>query len=346
MRIALAVLLAALCAGASQAQQPRTANRDIYLYQGADRERRLVSDARREGIVVLYSTMTLDDAKPLVAAFERKYGVKVEMWRAFNQKLVQRALAEARAGQHGVDVYEGSGPALEILHREDLLEEFYSPAFADIPPEAFPRHRGYAPDNLLFTVMGYNTRLVKPEEVPRSYDDLLQPKWKGKLGIEASNVAWFAAVVKAMGEEQGLAYFRKLAAMRPQVRSGHTLMTQLAAAGEIPIVVTLYNQGVDRLKAKGAPIDWRPLQPAFGRADGIALTKRAPHPHAALLFADFVLSPEGQRIIQAQARVPVNRKVDTRFDAKVFRIIDSAQLLDERDVWEKRWDELFLRARP
>jgi iron(III) transport system substrate-binding protein len=304
-----------------------------------------VSQAKREGALVLYSTMTLEDAGPLLAAFEKKHGIKVSMWRGVNQKLVQRALAEARAGQHGVDVYEGSGPGLEILYREGLLEKFYSPAFADIAPEAFPRHGHYAPDNLLFTVMGYNTRLVKPEDVPRSYEDLLQPKWRGRLGIEASNVAWFAAVAKAMGEERGLAYFQKLAAMRPQVRSGHTLMTELVAAGEIPLALTLYNQAVDKMKEKGAPIDWRPLPPAFGRADGIAVAKRAPHPHAALLFADFVLSPEGQRIIQQRARVPVNRKVDSGFDQGSFGIIDLAALLDEWETWEQRWHSLFLRER-
>jgi len=289
--------------------------------------------------------MTLEDASPLLAAFERKHGIKVSMWRGVNQKLVQRALAEARAGQHGVDVFEGSGPGLEILHREGLLEKFWSPAFADIPREAFPRHGYYAPDNLLFTVMGYNTKLVKPEDVPRSYEDLLQPKWSGRIGVEASNVAWFAAVARAMGEEKGLAYFRKLAAMRPQVRSGHTLMTELVSAGEIPLCLTLYNQAVDKLKEKGAPIEWRALQPAFGRADGIAVAKRAPHPHAALLFADFVLSPEGQRIIKERARVPVNRKVDSGFDQSVFRIIDLAALLDEWETWEQRWQSLFLQER-
>jgi len=345
VRVRLIVALAALCIAPGHAQQKPAGNGEIYLYQGPDRAGRLLSQAKREGSLVLYSTMTLEDASPLLAAFEKKYGIRVSMWRAVNQKLVQRALAEARAGQHGVDVYEGSGPGLEILHREGLLEKFYSPAFADIPQQAFPRHGYYAPDNLLFTVMGYNTRLVKPEDVPKSYDDLLQPKWSGKIGLEASNVAWFAAVAKAMGEEKGLAYFRKLAAMRPQVRSGHTLMTELVAAGEIPLVLTLYNQAVEKMKEKGAPIDWRPLVPAFGRADGIAVAKRAPHPHAALLFADFVLSPDGQRIIKERARVPVNRNVDSGFDTRGFGIIDLAALLDEWDVWEKRWNTLFLRER-
>jgi iron(III) transport system substrate-binding protein len=341
----LLVALAALCIAPGHAQQKPAANQAIYLYQGPDRAERLAVQAKREGALVLYSTMTLEDAAPLLAAFEKKHAIKVSMWRAVNQKLVQRALAEARAGRHGVDVFEGSGPGLEILHREGLLEKFWSPAFADIPQQAFPRHGYYAPDNLLFTVMGYNTRLVQPEEVPRSYEDLLQPRWSGRFGIEASNVAWFAAVAKAMGEEKGLAYFQKLAAMRPQVRSGHTLMTELVAAGEIPLVLTLYNQAVDKMKEKGAPIDWRPLSPAFGRADGIAVAKHAPHPHAALLFADFVLSPEGQRIIKERARVPVNREVDSSFDQQVFRIIDLAGLLDEWETWENRWHSLFLRER-
>ena len=326
-------------------QDKQAANREIYLYQGADREQRLIARAKKEGTLTLYSTMTLEDAKPLIEAFEKKYGVKVEMWRGLNQKLVQRAVAEARAGKHMVDVFEGSGHGMEILYREELLEKFYSPAFADIPPEAFPRHGHYAPDNFLFLVMGYNTRLVKPEDVPKNYEDLLQPKWSGNFGIEASNVVWFAAVAKAMGEEKGLAYFQKLAAMKPQVRSGHTLMTELVVAGEISLVLTLYNQAVDKYKQRGAPIDWKPLPPAFGRTDGIAVAKRAPHPHAALLFVDFVLSPEGQLHIKAANRVPVNRKVDSAFNKDLFRLVDLAALLDEWDTWEKRWNSLFLHGR-
>ncbi len=148
-----------------------------------------------------------------------------------------------------------------------------------------------------------------------------------------------------MGEDQGRRYFQQLAAMQPQMRSGHTLITELVAAGEIPIALTVYNQAVDKLKEKGAPIDWKPLAPAFGRADGIALARQAQHPHAALLFADFVLSPEGQRLIKDRARVPVNRKVDSTFDQSAFGIIDLAALLKEWDTWEGRWQALFLRER-
>jgi iron(III) transport system substrate-binding protein len=339
------LLLLALVASLALAQDREARNREIYQYRGLDREQRLVAAARKEGALTLYSTMTPEDAGPLLAGFEKKYGVKVTMWRGINQKLVQRAVAEARAGRPAADAFEGSGHGMEILHRENLLERFWSPAFADIPPEAFPRHGYYAPDNLLFFVMGYNTRLVKPGDVPKSYQDLLQPRWAGNLGIEASDVVWFAAVAKAMGEAKGLAYFGELAAMRPQVRSGHTLLTELVAAGEIPIALTLYNQAVDKLKEKGAPIDWKPLPPAFGRADGVALAKQARHPHAALLFADYLLSAEGQRFIRQASRVPVNRKVDVAFAIDRFRIIDMSTVIDEWDTWERRWQTLFLKGR-
>src|SRR5712692_10544227 len=136
--IVLSFALAAFAVPGAYAQEREARNREIYLYQGADRAQRLVSEAKKEGGLALYTTMTPEDASPLIAAFEEKYGIKVRMWRGINQKLVQRALAEARAGKSAVDVYEGSGHGMEILHREALLEKFWSPAFGDIPQEAFP----------------------------------------------------------------------------------------------------------------------------------------------------------------------------------------------------------------
>ncbi|MBA2690794.1 MAG: ABC transporter substrate-binding protein, partial [Burkholderiales bacterium] len=172
----------------------------------------------------------------------------------------------------------------------------------------------------------------------------LNPKWTGKLGLEASDVAWFAAVVKAMGEEKGLAYFRKLAAMKPAVRSGHTLMAELVAAGEIPLALNVYNHSVERLKTKGAPIDWKPLQPAFGVPNGIGVVKQAQHPHAALLFADFILSNEGQRIIQQRGFVPASLKVDSPLNKFKYEFIDPVISLDEWDKWSKLWSSFFLQG--
>lgn len=343
--VAAWLLLSLLAPGyaAAPPAEPASRHKDIYLYRGADRAQKLIAGAKTEGTVTVYATLTPKDGAPLIEAFEKKYGVKVTLWRSGAENLVQRTVNEARAGKYTVDVLEGNGPGMEMLYREKLLEEFYSPAFADIPADAFPRHRHYAPDNLLFFVMGYNTRLVRPEDVPKTYDDLLDPKWAGKLGIESSDIDWFAAVATAMGEEKGLAYFKKLAAQRPQLRNGHTLMAELVASGDIPIALTLYNQGAEGLKKKGAPIDWRPLQPAFGRTDAIAVAQHARHPHAALLFVDFVLSQEGQEIIKSRERVPVSRRVDSPLKAFEYRLIDLGKTLDEWDQWEKRWQALFLK---
>ena len=317
---------------------------EIYLYQGQDREQRLLEGARKEGSVAIYTSLNLKDSVPLTEAFEKKYGVKIVLWRASSEKVVQRSLTEARAGRFSADVYETNGPEMEILHREKLLENFFSPWFKDIPPEAFPKHRQWVPDRFNFFVIGYNTNLVKPADVPNSYDDLLHPRWEGKIGLEAGDVDWFGAVVKGMGEKSGLAFFARLSEMKPQVRTGHTLIAELVASGEIPLAMAVYNHNVERLIVKGAPIKWKPLQPTFARPNAIGVAKNAPHPHAALLFTDFMLSREGQQIIKERNRVPSSIAVDSTLNKFKYEMIDPSIVLDEADKWEKLWSNFFLKG--
>jgi iron(III) transport system substrate-binding protein len=165
------------------------------------------------------------------------------------------------------------------------------------------------------------------------------------VGLEGSDVDWFGAVVKSMGEEKGLAFFRKLAQAQPQIRTGHTLMAELVASGEIPLAATLYNHNIERLIAKGAPVKWKAIAPTFGRPNAIGVAKRAPHPHAGLLFADFMLSKEGQTLIKERNRVPSSLAVDTQLNKFPFEMIDPVITLDENDRWEKIWSELFLKGR-
>ncbi len=312
---------------------------------GPARERRLLADARAEGSVTIYTSMNLKDSQPLIEAFEKKHGVKVTLWHAVGEKIVLRTLTEARAGRHDVDILATSGAQMEILYREKILAPFYSPAFTDLPPAAFAPHGHYVAARINFFVLGYNTKLIPPNDVPRSYADLLNPKWAGKIGVEASDVAWFAAVTKAMGENQGRRYFTQLASMKPAVRNGHTLMAELVSAGEIPMAVNVYNHSMERLKAKGAPVDWRPLVPTFGSPNAIGIAARAPHPHAALLFADFILSPEGQEIVLRRGFVPASRAVDSPLNKFEYGFIDPGILLDEWDKWSKLWSQLFLGGR-
>src|SRR5438874_4165118 len=329
----------------AQAQRDAPKNREIYLYKGPDREKRILEGAKKEREVVVYTSLNLKDSVPIVEVFERKYGgVKVQLWRSSSEKVLQRAIAEARAGRFGCDILETNGPEMEAMHREQLLEEFFSPHFKDLPPAAFPRHRHYVADRFNFFTIAYNTNLVKANEVPDTYEDLIHPRFVGRVGIEASDVDWFGAVVKAMGEEKGLAFFRKLAAARPEIRSGHTLMAELVASGEVPLAATIYNHNAERLVVKGAPIKWKALTPTFGRPNAVAVAKRAQRPHAALLFADFMLSLEGQNLIKERNRVPASPKVDTQLNKFPYEMIDPALILDEADKWEKRWSELFLKG--
>jgi iron(III) transport system substrate-binding protein len=319
-------------------------HKGLYMYQGADREQKILEGAKKEKQVVVYTSLNTKDSVPITQAFEKKYGVKVELWRSSSEKVLQRALTEARAGRHSVDAFELNGPEMEALYREGLLEEFWSPHFKHLPPAAFAKHKHYVADRFNFFTIAYNTRLVKPEEVPNSYEDLLHPRWVGKIGIEASDDDWFASIVKHMGEEKGLALFRKLAQMKPQLRTGHTLLAELVAAGEIPLVATIYNHNAERLVVNGAPIKWKALDPTFGRPNAVAVTKNAQRPHAAMLFVDFMLSPEGQELLKKRNRVPASTAVETNLNKFPFHMIDPVIVLDEQAKWEKIWSELFLKG--
>ena len=340
----LAAALACLTA-AALAQTP--SSRDIYMYQGADREARLIEGARKERQVVLYSTMTVADGNAFGTAFERKYGVRLVHWRTSSEKIVQRAVAEARGRRYEADVFESSANHLEALRREQLLEDFYTPVLREIVPAALPRgHRQYVADRFVFFVMGYNTNRVKPDEVPAAYEDLLHPRWARRITIEGTDVTWFAAVTKAMGEQRGLAYFRKLAAMKPEIRHGHIHTAQLVASGEVAFFLTAYNNNMETLKLKGAPVDWKPLRPAFGQAAAIGVARHAPRPHAALLLAEFVLSKEGQEIYKKVNRVPTNMAVDSPLDKFKYEIIDPVLALDEGEKWERLFSDFFLAGKP
>jgi iron(III) transport system substrate-binding protein len=280
----------------------------------------------------------------LNAAFEKRFGVKVQMWRASSEKIVQRALAEARAGRFDVDVFESNAPSLEILHREGLLQRVRSPHHADLIPPAVPAHGEWVGTRLNVFVHAYNTRLVRKEELPSSYEDLLHPRWKGRLGIEASDEDWFAAVVRQLGEDKGLKFFRELVAANGlSVRRGHTLLTNMVAAGEVPLALTVYNFTAEQLKQRGAPLEWFVLPPAIARANGVAVARRAQHPHAALLYYDFMIGDEGQEILLQRDFVPASRKLDTALNRGPLTIIDPALIVDEGERWAKLYDEIVVK---
>ena len=325
------------------AAQSPAGNDAVFRYRGADRDSRLVQRAKQEGSVSLYTSLAPTESQPLAAAFERKYGVRVVLWRALSDHVVRRAVTEAQARRHAVDVVETNGPEMEMLAREKVLAEFHSPYLADLPPAAIPSHRMWFPDRLNFYVVAYNTSKVKRAQIPATYEGFADPRWKGQIALEATDAEWMATLVKHWPQGRGLEYFRRLAALEPEIRRGHILLATLVAAGEVPVALTTYNSNVVPLKRKGAPIDFVPVQPVVARPQGIGVARNAPHPHAALLFADFVLSPEGQTLFESLGRVPASTRVKSELNDFPFTMIDPATVLDEREKWEKIWNDLFLR---
>nr|MBA2690389.1 extracellular solute-binding protein [Burkholderiales bacterium] len=277
----------------------------IASYQGSDRAQRLAKGAGQEAVVNLYTSMNAEDLKKLVTVFEAKYGVKVNAWRASSEKLLQRIIAEHNAGRKGLDVIETNGPELESLAREKVLQKVFTPHRKDLIAEAVPAHELYLPTRLNVFVQAYNKNKVKPEEVPKSYQDLLHPRWKGRMGIEVEDADWMAGLIKTMGKSAGIDYFKRLAAQDLSKRKGHALLSQLVVSGEVPFALTVYNYKIEQFKQAGAPVDWLPLSPAIVRPNGVALYKNAAHPHAAMLLVDFFLG-EAQPLLAELSHVPAN----------------------------------------
>lgn len=191
-------------------------------------------------------------------------------------------------------------------------------------------------------VQAYNTKLVKKEELPKTWDDLLHPRWKGRLGIEAEDQDWLAGVISDLGEARGTKLFKEIVATNGMsVRKGHTLLTQLVVSGEIPFALTVYNYKAEQLKDKGAPIDWFSIGTAIARPNGVGVARAAPNPHAAVLFYDYEISEEGQKILAGRDFVPTNTKVDTPFNKTPLKFVDARMMLDEYEKWTKLYEEIF-----
>jgi iron(III) transport system substrate-binding protein len=340
LSVCIALAAAACCAQAwAQAQ----GNDAIYRYQGPNREQRLLAGAKKEGVALLYTSLAPNESRPLAEAFKKKYGVKVEVWRALSEQVVQRAVNEARARRHAVDAIETNSPEMEMMAREKLFAKFASPVLAELPANAIPQHRLWVADRVNFFVVGFNTNKVRAAELPKSYRGFLEAKWKGRLGIEATDVEWMATLFRLMGGEAATAFFRQLREQRPDMRKGHVLLAELIASGEIPVGLTAYSANIESLKRRGAPVAWVPVEPVVARAQGLAVAKDAPHPHAALLFAEFVLSREGQELLMSLGRTPVNTKVKGAEQKFKYTLVDPAVALEEADKWNKLWDELLLK---
>src|SRR5580658_2141091 len=313
---ALALLCGLFAATSAFAQGTNSTLAEIAAYSGPDRIAKLVAGAKKEGAVNVYTSETVEDVGALSLAFAAKYGVKLNVWRGSSEDILQRAVVEARGGRFDADAFETGATAMESLHRELLLQRVDSPAVADLAPEAIQPHHEWIGTRYNIFVAAYNTQLIAGTALPKGYDDLADPKWKGKLGIEADDSDWFGAVVEALGEERGLKLFRDIvAANGMSVRKGHTLLANLVVSGEVALAIA----------------------PEVARFEGAGIARRAPHPYAAVLFMEFMLT-DAQDILAKRDFFPADVRVKPMPAGLTF--LDPAKALDQSQKWSKYYRDI------
>jgi len=306
----------ALCLLASSAWAQEGAL-DIATYQGADRAQRLLAGAAKEGEVVLYSGVIVNQAlRPLTAAFQKKYpSIKMTYWRGDSEDIAVKLGAEIRASNLVADVVEGTGIG-EMVARAGMAQPSISPEIAAIPERLRDPAHLWSPTRMSYFSLAYNTRLAPGDSAPKTYEDLLDPRWRGKMAwprAAASGAPLFITNLRmAWGEEKALAYLRQLAQQNIVnfgAGSARTLVDRVIA-GEYPIALAIYAHHPLISAAKGAPVNSGLLAPVASAAGTAALAKGARHPNAAMLLIDFILSSEGQNILAAAEYFPVRADVE------------------------------------
>jgi ABC-type Fe3+ transport system substrate-binding protein len=275
----------------------------------AEREKKLIEGARKEGEMVWYTNSGIENATRYIQAFRKKYAfINANFWRSKTRQVTQRILSEANAGRHLADVIKPSFDLLPNLLGKNVIGRYETPVRAILPAQA--KSPLYTNMNYAFRVFAFNPRKLSQKDVPKSWDELLNPKWKGEILFDESSVEEVTAMLGAWGKEKTVNYFTRLSQQQLLIRVGRDTTAQMMMAGEAPLAVTSYAYNIEGLRAKNAPIDWvaQDLIPAL--IYPLSMARNAPHPYAGALFYDFMISEEGQRLIAQEGRVVTHPKVE------------------------------------
>jgi iron(III) transport system substrate-binding protein len=317
----------------------------IANYTGPDRQRVLEEGARREGSLLIYTTGT--QIKPLIDRFEQKYPyVRVELGRASSADTARKVVEEYRAGYHKVDAFELASHGLVVPRDEKILQPFRSPELAAFAADAVEAGRHWVVVRESYTGIGFNTKLLPPEKAPKTYQDLLDPQWKGRMaisGVSTTAINWVGTMLIAQGRD----FVRKLGAQNIRVYNltGRAL-ANLMTAGEVMLSPTIYNSHVAASARKGAPLGWFAPGPVPVTDSGVAVARKAPHPHAAMLFVDFLMSKESQALYQ-QLGYDSPRSDAVGAGAKLQRLYltNRPNYIREYEDWAKLYQDVFVRRR-
>jgi iron(III) transport system substrate-binding protein len=310
-----AALIVPVLAAAAFAQESVEATlAKLNALPAAERQASLVKGAQSEKIVEWYATLPVELSAQLITAFRKRYPfLDVKYTRGGGGRMVNRVITEHRAGSNKFDVLGGTSTSHEVLMKAGLIARNITPLRKELR-DGFIDADGYRvmPFTYAF-VIGYNTRTVPKDQRPLSYEDLLQPKWKGEIALEAAAYEWLAGLIDTMGEDKALAFAHKLAGQNLRVQQGSTLLVQQMSAGEFKILIDALHYQIENFKLQGAPVDYVVTDPLLIKdPSGLWLAKHAPHPHAAALFIDFLLSREGQQHFVQSHRLVARKDVEWR----------------------------------
>lgn len=296
------VLLALLGPFPARAATVEEVLKNIRSLAPAQRKATLEEGARKEGEIVWYTSMSLTDFPKVVGAFEKAVPyVKVKTNRLSQPSVMPKIETEARAGMFAVDVVGSAPIEMWQLRQKNFSAGYVSPELKAFPPGSYDPQGFWSSIEVTPLVLAFNTKLVSAEEAPRAYQDLLQPKWKGRMNFGSDEYAWFSVMLDGMGKTKGLEFAKALARQQLHIPGSSSIMrVQLMLAGESAIVVAARGRRVTELKEKGAPINYHLLDPYPAEPTSLALIRRSAHPHASILFIDWMLSEEGQTVLAQQ----------------------------------------------
>ena len=309
------------------------------------RQQRLEEGARREGTLLLYTTGT--QIKPLLDRFLQKYPfLKVELARSSSADTARKVIEEYRAGYEKVDAFELASHGLVVPRDENILQPFQSPELAAYDRDAVEARRHWVVVRESYTGIGFNTALLPRDKAPRTYQALLDPQWKGRMaisGVSTTAVNWVGTMVLV----EGVDFVRKLGQQNIRVynMTGRAL-ANLMSSREVALSPTIYNSHVEASARKGAPLGWIAPGPVPVTDTGVAIARKAPHPHAAMLLIDFLMSKEGQLIYQELGYDSGRRDVATSGAAvKKLYLANRSHYISEYEGWMKVYQDVFVRRR-
>jgi iron(III) transport system substrate-binding protein len=307
----------------------------------------IVEKAKAEGEVVLYTAWGLDTVQAVQKVFAKKYPfIKFEARRTGSERLLTITITEQKQKLFRADVFSGSHLAMINHKKLGHLQRYVSAEHKAFPKE-YQDPEGYWTAFYMDTrVLAYNTRMATRESLPKTYDDLLLPKWRGKMAMDDADYILYGSLLEMMGRERGLSFMKKLAQQELIFRNGHSLLTQLLIGGEFPIYLDGFGSNIEKFKTQGAPIEWVALEPVVVSLNPFGMAVNAPHPNAARLLVDFLLSREGQEVGKSVAKIPARTEVEPPYPRltrglKLFPV--PASVADRYGEIVKEFREIFLK---